>query len=329
MGFIDDVTNKFSDALKGNTLKGNSETFEAQYPNSQELWSVDGESWHKVFAYQFKIVKKTNNIQEDYYFTLPIPPSTLQIKPVIPSKVTATIGGVVEENSPVSFWVISMSGTTGIAVSRAEGDENTRRQVAGKFRDTISTTGLLSGTFANVDRIVNKAVGVIDSAGNIVSRAQDALAAPGLSSFSALSGEVVGAVSNALLPSLPYSSSAVSGSTNGFTEAEELQKFFYIYQRLKSENPSDYTLYFINYKTQQQWRVIIKDFSLQKSAQNPMLYRYNIALQGWDILPANKADTVEFDRFGKDGDLKSVNTMGFGSKTTGLSLGNIKKALSF
>lgn len=328
MGFFDDVTDSVKGIVK-NTA-GAPDTWNDLYitetgEGENSLWSVNGEDWAKCFAYQFKVVRTGG---KSYYYTLAIPPQSYQVKPIIPSRVTATIGGVVEENSEVKFWIINMAGTTGIGVSRAEGDEKLRKQVAGKFRDTISTTGLLSGTFANVDRIINKAVGVLDAAGNIIKAAGDVASNPGLNSVSSLTGEVVGAVNNALLPALPYSSSSVNGVTNGFTEAEELQKFFYIYQRLKSENPSDYSLYFINYKTNQQWRVIVKDFSLQKSAQNPMLYKYNIVLQGWDVLPSSQdpADRQEFDRFGKNGDLKSVNTMAAGPVIAS-ALGNIKKKI--
>jgi hypothetical protein len=330
------IVEKAGDFIKGvtKTFGPANATWNQLYESetSEKLWEVNGQDWYKIFAYQFKVVRPGGT---PYYYTLPIPPQAYECKPIIPSKVTPTIGGVTEENSAVTFWLINMSGTTGISASRAEGDEKTRKQVAGKFRETISTTGLLSGTFANIDRIINKAVGVLDTAGNIIQAFDDKNPTPGLNTISGATGEVVGAVNNALLPPLPYSASAVNGVTNGFTEAEELQKFFYIYQKLKSENPDDYNLYFINYKTNQQWRVIVKSFSLQKSAQNPMLYRYGISLQGWDVTPSSSdpADRVETNRFGQNGDLKSINTMAFNNKAVteklkSITLNKIGKKLS-
>lgn len=318
MGFADDIKNigkiaeRGVDSLFGKLGSGGATIKDAYStsPGAPTLWNITGANWYQVYGYQFMVTGP----EKKYYFTLPIPPQSMTVSPVVPSKITATIGGVVEEHSPVVFWQIAMAGTTGVAISRQPGDEVNRKYMAGQFREVISTTGLLAGKFNELNKSINKIGGLIDGAINTISNVTNAKNP--LDAVSAGVGGVVGAVNNSLLPPLPYSASAVSQDTNGFTEAQELQIFFYTYQRLKAEQPNEWNMFFINYKTNQQWRVAVKNFSLQQSANEPMAYKYQIQLQGWDCTQANQeADlTKPFDRYGPNGDLKSVNTMGLATE---------------
>jgi hypothetical protein len=288
------------------------------------MWTITGANWYQVYGYQFQV----DAYGVKYYFTLPIPPQTISISPVIPSKITPTMGGVVEEHSAVTFWQINMAGTTGVGVSRRDGDELNRKYMAGQFREILSTTGLLAGKFNELNKSINKIGGLIDGAINTVTNFTEAKNP--LDAISAVSGGVVGTVNNALLPPLPYSSSAVKQESNGFTEAQELQRFFYAYQKLKADAPGNVSLHFVNYKTNQKWRVAVKNFSLQQSANEPMLYKYSISLQGWDCVAPSEEPGLEkaFDRFAPGGDLSSVNTMGLSaSGKVGAAVSAAKKAL--
>jgi len=274
-------------------------------------WVINGADWYEVYGYQFSIVSVSGSEKAEFKFTLPIPPQSLMIKPVMASRATPTIGGVVEETSGVTFWMIQMSGTTGVAVSRSESDQTKRAEMAKVFRDNISTTGLLSGVSANLNRTISKIGGVADKAIDAFGRVSNAISS---GDYAGAIGDAaagfVGAANTALLPPLPYSESAVNQVSNGFTEAQELQKFFYMYSKVKDKNPNKYSLKFKCYKTNQEWRVIVKDFSLQISAQNPNLYKYSISLQGWDCMPIDGRDKVKpFDRLNPGGDLSSVNTV--------------------
>jgi hypothetical protein len=238
-------------------------------------------------------------------FTLPIPPQTYTIKMVSASKVTPTIGGVVEETNSNKFWLITMTGTTGVGVSRNSEDENDRRLVAKKFRDTVATTGLLAGVSANLTLIASKYGGIAD-------RAVDAIDAGLNGDWTGIAGNVIGALNDRLTPPLPYAGSAVNDTTNGFTEIQELHRFFYAYSKLKDDNPNKYQLMFKNFKTGQQWKCAIKEFSIQQNAQNPLLYKYTISLQAWDVGPVNSEEKEENEnnRFAPGGDLGEVNTVG-------------------
>jgi len=305
-----------------------------------EKFKIVGQDWYKVFGYQFVIshseepeVEQTqggfldgisnafNQLTSLFdggaadsdpltkYYTLPIPPQSIVIKPIIASQATPTLGGVVEETSENVLWMISMQGTTGIAVSRdLNGQSVDRKTVAKQFRDTISTTGLLAGVAGQLNQTIAQIGGVADAAIDSFQSFASGDIAGGI-------GNAVNAANTAVLPPLPYAGSAVSEKSNGFTEIQELVKFFDKYNELKHANPKQYSLLFRMYKTNQEWNCIVQDFSIQKSAQSPHLWRYNLVLKCWAlrVVGANLPGSGEFDRFGSNGDLKSVNTVGLGA----------------
>jgi len=318
-----------------------------------KMWFTEGSDWYKVFGYRFSIAyvdpnkpggdiesalslhavlsnsssegsgdpfglesntidaplsnKKPNKNIKWAHFTLPIPPSNIVTKPVFASRATATLGGVVEETSQVKFWLNSMSGTTGTSLSRVADDRNTRNHMADKFREAIETTGLLAGVFAGANDLVNKFGGIADTAVDGFNAFKEGDVAGGL-------GAVTGAINNTLTPSIPYSKSAVDNRSNGFVEAQELQKFFFMYNSLKGRYPKNFALVFTNFKTDQSFRCIVKDFQLLQSSENPYLWKYNIGLQCWNVRTSKElfldtSGSEPFDRFGSGGDLKAVNTL--------------------
>lgn len=295
--------------------------FEAHFKNklSSSAWQVVGEDWYKVYPYQFEVVvssttQKTAGVTDmlakikggkgteaSYFYTLPIPPQSLAVKPIMASKVTATMGGVVEETSPITFWMLQMAGAFGPGLGRDEDDQTMYTRMASQFRTSVSTTGLLSGISANLQGAVNKVGGMVDSLAGIAGGFQDGAAA----GFAGAAGAVTGALNSTLTPPQIFGGSAVNQLSNGFTDAQEFSRFIYMYSKLKAAHPDEYSLYFISHKTKQKWQVVIREFSLQQSHQNPMMYRYTVALQGWDVKEPNKQEKA-FDRFGPNGDLAPV-----------------------
>jgi hypothetical protein len=265
--------------------------------------------------------EESSPVSDYFYYTLPIPPQSYNEKMVIASQATATIGGVVEETNKNVFWNISMGGTTGIAVTRGATDvTNGRNKMATIFRDTIKTTGLMSGALAQVNSVLSQVGGIADQ----VIQTGTALA----------NGDIGGAAAAAvqaaqvkLLPAMPYAGSAVDRETNGFTEAHELMRFLYTYSALRDTNPDGYHLFFRNYKTGKQFRCVIQDLSLQQSVQDPMLVRYTIVLKCWDVTPLTEAEKskAEYDRFGPGGDLypSALINLDQMNKLNGILNGNV------
>lgn len=245
----------------------------------------------KAYEKNYKAKRKQRLAEEDslakkVVYTLPIPPDGLSVQPMIASEVMASLGGIVEETSPTAFWMITLSGTTGMAIGRTDTDTT-----ANIFRDALGTTGLLSG----LGSALNKLASTVTNIGN---------------SFDALSadpspGGVADLAAAALLPKLPYSKSAVD-VRNGYLEIHLLHRFLNAYGDMKALKPDAAKLVFCNYKDGQQWQVIVKSFKITKSVNEPMLYRYSIVLQGWDMKDPSEAQGAPVDRFKTD--LKSVNT---------------------
>ena len=278
---------------------------------NKEFLVVNPQDFYKVFPYQFVI----NANGKEFIYTLPIPPDSLQTKMVVPSEVTPTMGGMVEETSMAKLWMISLSGTTGMAVSRSgtsNGYKDTK-DAATKFRTALETTGLLSGLTANVNALASK-IGNVLNAGV---KTYDAIASgsPG----DALAG-LSGGLQAALQPSLPYLNSAVDEQSNGYSEIARLQKFIFMYTVLHEKSPSTTAMYFRNIKDRQIFQCVVKDFNVQKAVNEPFLYRYRISLKCWN--PSGTLlgiDKMEINRFGPKGDLKTVNTLTVsGAYTQGL-----------
>lgn len=277
-------------------------------------WTYSGQDWYKVFPYAF-VVEATNVANDDepenptlYTYTLPIPPQTMLTKMIPASAATATFGGVVEETSDNVFWIIQMSGTTGTAVSRSDlsDTESNRKEMAKLFRKKLETTGLLSGVAAQLNSLAGKVGGTLDAAAGAATSFASGDIAGGMAG-------VTGAINNLILPALPYSESGVDGITNGFTEMQELHRFLYTFSHLKAKMPDQFKLKFKNYKTGQEWRIILQDFTIQQSAQQPNLYRYNIQLKAWDVktIDSEERSATEYDRFKPgSGDLAPVNVVG-------------------
>lgn len=239
------------------------------------------------------------------HFTLPIPPSQMVTKPIIASKVTPTLGGVVEETSQVKMWLLSMGGTTGTSPSRFLEDRIKREKIATRFRDVIETTGLFNSASAQFQQFVGER---------------------GSTFSTRIEKPPKGAVNTDNVPPVFFNTSGIDGSSNGFTESQELQKFFFMYNALKSRYPKNYALIFSNLKTDQSWRCVVRDFQLQQNAENPMLYKYNINLECWNVRSAKRllsgAGIDNVDRFGPGGDLAGTNTL------TSLSDNTVINALS-
>jgi hypothetical protein len=348
MGFIDKAMSAVGDKITG--AAGGEKTPIVKDAFPQGLWKIDGKDWYKVYAYQFTVSSPAGNtvtptsafrdlkkqllskitgedpeieFEPKYFFTLPIPPQSLVIKPVIASKATATVGGVVEETSPTTFWMIQMSGTTGTGIGRTRDDQHDRKKLASDFRNTITTGGLLSDISAGINQAIGK---FIKPADGFLSGVDAALEGD----LGGAASGVVGAINDQLVPPLPFNSSGVPGKSNGYREIQELSKFIHSYQKLKSDNPAGFTLQFAIHKTNQVWDVVVKNFEIQQNAQQPHLYRYNITLQGWNVRSLSSviggSDRTEIDRFSGSGDLRPKNNVPVADIGAKLGFNRVKTA---
>lgn len=269
-----------------------------QVDDRSDWWTITGANWHQTFPYSLVAIDKESNDREMFY-TLPIPPQALSIKMVTASQVTPTIGGVVEETSANVFWMITMQGTTGTGIGRDPNDAVPMKELAGLFRRKMTATGETAGIFAQLGSAASKIGGIV----NAFSKDWSDVGG-GISSLSA-------GIQQTLLPNPPYFASAVREKFNGFKEIQELHRWLLVYSKVKGAYPNRFDLKFRMYKTNQEWMCAVQDFSIQQNAQNPHLYRYNIALKCWNVhnLEAKSGNPKAKDRFGANGDLASVNIL--------------------
>lgn len=283
---------------------------------------ISPQDWYKTYPYQLMIIDKkaSSGVTRNYIYSLPIPPDALNYRMISASNVSATMGGVVEETSETVFWNISLTGTTAIAVSREDTDKSPNG--AEGFRQTYDAGGILGRLVSSVLGGLSSLAGRADS---IVNAGKSLFGnSTGPEKASAFSNGVAGALENQ--PS--FTRSGVNGDakrSNGYTEIHKLHMFLNLYAKLKDTSPDRFELKFVSQKDNMAWQVIVKDFSFQKSANQPMLYRYSIQLQGFNMVNASSfVQRTAIDRFGKDGDLATANSLtatGAITKASGLVKG--------
>lgn len=230
-----------------------------------DLYAPTANSWYTAKPYGFKLTTRGTN--QEFVMFLPISPSNLTITTSFATNVVPTLYGTVEEHSDIRYFDIVIEGTTGMApkfVEPAVGGSN------------------------GIDAIYNKIV------------------QPGRASFPIAQGvalggflsSTVGQISN-VLNQLGKAVSAITGQSQkletglynnqtGYLAFHNLYRFLMKYKKDAAgvENtsaPTTHPLTFFNYKDGNEYDVAIKSFVLRKSAENPMLYYYNITMRGYNI----------------------------------------------
>ena len=263
-------------------------------------YGISSSDWYQTFPYRFIVFKDETNVTPHpfYIYSLPIPPEQFVIKPIYASDAIATMGGVIEECSKVTFWQIIMSGLMPLAVNRSTANDDTNvfpdyANPAKNFRDTISTTGLITSVASS---LAGPLMSVFGTSANVAN-----------------SDNVLQGMEAAIEPHLPYSESAVNENNNGYSEIYDMQRFFLAYEYIKSrqnkEDDSTYTLFFENIKDNQRFRVIPNQTDFIKTSKTPYGYRYQIVLKGWELQDVTFGDKQQLaqDRF--QNDLKYVSTL--------------------
>ena len=294
------LLHKLGSAKKPGQSDGNQ--FGAYVENGSIYANIEPTNWYKTYPYRFVVMQGDKPLVT---YALPIPPEMITVRPVYASDAIATMGGVIEECSAVTFWQIAMSGTMPHGVLRAVNDVG---NPATTFREALSTTGLVTSILSG---IAQPAMSLLAKGQNMVDSFSNGFGGSAIAD-SALA---------ALQPAIPYSQSGVgpvsdgSATSNGYVEIHRMQKFFLWYEKVKSRFASNtdnldgtqLSLYFENLKDGQRFRVIPKQTDFMKSAAGPYTYKYQIVLTAWEIQPASSTSGQAVDRYKND--LKTVNTL--------------------
>lgn len=255
------------------------------------FYNHDGKNWYKSLPYAFK----ANFNGKTSIFYLPINPQNLQITTHFATNTVATLYSTVEEHSPQRYFDISIQGTTGFAprYTGIVGDAGHLGGGRSAYQSGEVFSNLAGGFF-------QKTLGQLDQALN---RASDAVAA--------IAGK-----------SRPFKT-GVFADNNGYVAFHNLYKFFLQHKKdasagtavggktpsasnvlgsaasLASRSGSTFSsmnnsatpkvgatpMLFINYKDGNQYSCAIQRFTLERSAENPMLYNYSIQLRAYNLSP--------------------------------------------
>ena len=247
-------------------------------------YTIDGReaNWYKALPYGFQAtISGTPKI-----FYLPISPNNLTIITHYATNMITTLYGTIEEHSEVRYFDINISGTTGfmpqysrIIVDDAEiaapGPGRTAYQSGEVFSNLAG--GFMKQTLGKLDAALNSAKDTLNAIGGKSNKFQ-----PGIIS----SGSGYVAFHNLYKFFLDYKDSVVRG-TGGTVSANPASAFIadMIASRSKTsiQDSQSSPLIFKNYKDNNQYSVVIQSFTLERSAENPMLYNYRITMRGYNL----------------------------------------------
>jgi hypothetical protein len=258
-----------------------------------KIYSIEPGNWYTAKPYGFKFTPKNG---KSIVMFLPISPSNLTINTSFATNMIPTLYGTVEEHSDVRYFDISIEGTTGFApkyVEPAAGDpatlsSNQRKNGRSSFSvaQGVSLGGFFSKTLGALNQIKNKASDLLDGG--------------------------------------PKAKSGINAADSGYVAFHNLYRFLMTYKKDaagvngNAAKRSKHPLTFFNYKDNNEYDVVVRNFTLRKSAENPMLYYYSIQLRGYNMRTVSSGKIEE--------DLRQrLKNLGLDGVDGSSVLGDIKK----
>lgn len=249
----------------------------------QEPYTVTPSNWYKSLPYGFafySIDSKESSAPKSVIY-LPISPNNLTITTQFATNIVTTLYGIIEEHSEVRYHDITISGNTGYAprfVAPFEGGvRNDQSQSIG--RTAFSGSGVdLGGFLPEVTNTINQALDV----------------------FNDISNTITGNSGNA---------TGITADKSGYVAFHNLRKFFLKYKQdaaqleaskqsiaspvkipVKRTQPvrKVHPIQFLNYKDGLKYDCVPISFTMTRSADNPMLYNYNIRLRAFNEQNVNE-----------------------------------------
>jgi len=262
------------------------------------IYEVTPKKWYEPHPYGFQFIsrsygnkrgKKQNafaNIPGKVTFYLPITPYNITTKTHFATNVITTLYGVVEEHSPVRYYDITISGTTGYSPEyhnplQQKGDITPRggpgaRTAFDKFRTFGREThdnsflqapfGIGAGALGAITQVVE--------AFNDVGRA-----------FS----------------DDPHSDTGIDPRVSGYVAFHNFYRFLLHYKRDAAglgksgfKKTNYHPLTFLNYKDGIKYDCIPLEFNLVRDASDPMVYNYSITLKAFNLRKTNGGKSGDF-----------------------------------
>lgn len=248
------------------------------------IYTPDPNNWYTAKPYGFRFTsRKTGRVATMF---MPINPSNVTISTNFAVNVIPTLYGTVEEHSDVRYYDIVIEGTTGMSpkfvkpgfsgnvISASESNDATdvtyaALALSGRSAFPIASVGALGGFFSST----------VASIQNVLNAA----------------GKAVGAITGS--SSKPIETGVYNNQT-GYLAFHNLYRFLLKYKKDASGVDSQiprvaHPLTFFNYKDGNEYDVAVKNFTLRRSTENPMLYYYSITMRGYNIRSCGGLKTLE------------------------------------
>lgn len=244
--------------------EGNAESFLSRgYGKSgasTETYSIKVENWFTAKPYGFKAKRRDGKVVTMF---LPISPSNITISTEFATNMIPTLYGTVEEHSDVRYYDISIEGTTGMAPKFVDpyiGGEPDQAypKLVKRGRDSFAVAesaamgGFFSKTLNVLNQLKNKAADLLD--GGVKPK------------------------------------TGIVNANSGYVAFHNLYRFLLQYKKdaagvgdTTPRKENSHPLTFFNYKDNNEYDVVVKSFTMRRSADNPMLYFYSIQMRGYNL----------------------------------------------
>lgn len=282
--------------------------------NDKAFYTTLQNNWFVAQPYGFRMTFSDN---KSYVCFLPISPSNLSITTHFATNMVPTLYGTVEEHSDVRYFDIAIEGTTGLApkyvgVFKGDKDNDTGpiKEIAENMNfgrqsfsitKTIAFGGFFSKTLGALGAIKNNALDLIDGSQKTNESGLDA-DKTGYTAFHTLYKML-----------LRYKKDASGVPISGGVSIGSLTSAIGI----KTERKT-HPIVFFNYKDGNQYNVVIRNFTMRRSADNPMLYYYSITMRGYALSGLKGKPDV-------DNQAQRLRELGLDGVSGSSLLGDIKK----
>ncbi len=262
----------------------NTENFLASGTNT---YSLESQNWYSAKPYGFKASLRDGRTVVMF---LPINPSNLTISTNFATNLIPTLYGTVEEHSEIRYFDITIEGTTGMAPKFVQPYMGGKTTEPGNAYSTVRKDG--RSTFAiastlNAGGFFAKTLGI---ANQIKNKAAD------------------------LLDGGVKPKTGINAENSGYVAFHNLYRFLLQYKKDASGTGGSVTkfsrhpLTFFNYKDNNQYDVVVRGFTMRKSADNPMLYNYSIQLRGYNLRSVSDKAGDDLNQRLKDLGLNGVDS---------------------
>lgn len=302
MGFsISDITDIFNRPKPQDVpvIQGPTQSVGDLVAGMDATYKVESQNWYSAKPYGFKMTTRDGGT---FTMFLPISPQNLNISTPFATNMIPTLYGTIEEHSDVRYFDIVIEGTTGMApkfVGPGAGQDSSilYSQLRKPGRSTVSIASSISagGFFAKTLGLANQ----------IKNKAAD------------------------LLDGGQKPKSGLTPDNSGYVAFHNLYRFLLQYKKdaagvNSTQVRKSHPLTFFNYKDNNQYDVVVKSFTMRRSADNPMLYYYSIQLRGYNLRaitsPINDSLTQRLSDLGLNGvdsssvlgDIKSLSSQAKG-----------------